>query len=132
MPKLIGIPASPGVAIGKVHAIDRRRARVPRYHITPDQVPAELAIDQIIPAQAKVLVRIDRLAGLGRTRFIRFGATRGLRIRKATADKLITAARYALPMPDAPKLQHPDAFLSPLAIDDAVRRALDIGRQESL
>ncbi len=28
-------------------------------------------------------------------------------------------------MPDAPKLQHPDAFLSPLAIDDAVRRALD-------
>ena len=28
-------------------------------------------------------------------------------------------------MPEAPKLQHPDAFLSPLAIDDAVRRALD-------
>jgi nicotinate-nucleotide pyrophosphorylase (carboxylating) len=28
-------------------------------------------------------------------------------------------------MPDTPKLQHPDAFLSPLAIDDAVRRALD-------
>jgi nicotinate-nucleotide pyrophosphorylase (carboxylating) len=28
-------------------------------------------------------------------------------------------------MPEAPKLQHPHAFLSPLAIDDAVRRALD-------
>src|SRR5262249_2224575 len=28
-------------------------------------------------------------------------------------------------MTEAPKLQHPDAFLSPIAIDDAVRRALD-------
>lgn len=42
-----------------------------------------------------------RLAALGRTRFIRFGATRGLQIRTATADKLIAAARDALPMPDA-------------------------------
>ncbi len=42
MPKLIGIPASPGVAIGKVHPIDRRRARVPRFHIAPDQVAAEI------------------------------------------------------------------------------------------
>jgi len=42
LPKLIGIPASPGVAIGKVHPIDRRRARVPRFHIAPDQVAAEL------------------------------------------------------------------------------------------
>jgi nicotinate-nucleotide pyrophosphorylase (carboxylating) len=28
-------------------------------------------------------------------------------------------------MPDKPNLMHPDAFLSPLAIEDAVRRALD-------
>jgi phosphotransferase system enzyme I (PtsI) len=42
LPKLIGIPASPGVAIGKVHAIDRRRARVPRFHIAPERIPAEL------------------------------------------------------------------------------------------
>jgi transposase len=42
-----------------------------------------------------------RLAALGSTRFIRFGATRGLQIRKATAEKLIAAARDALPMPDA-------------------------------
>ncbi|MGH9250247.1 MAG: IS110 family transposase [Acidimicrobiales bacterium] len=42
-----------------------------------------------------------RLASLGSSRLIRFGATRGLRIRKPVADKLITAARDALPMPDA-------------------------------
>ncbi len=42
-----------------------------------------------------------RLAALGLARFIRFGATRGLQIRKPLADKLITAARDALPMPDA-------------------------------
>jgi transposase len=42
-----------------------------------------------------------RLAALGSSRFIRFGATRGLQIRRVTADKLITAAKNALPMPDA-------------------------------
>jgi transposase len=42
-----------------------------------------------------------RLAALGSSRFIRFGATRGLQIRKATADKVVSAARDALPMPDA-------------------------------
>jgi transposase len=42
-----------------------------------------------------------RLAALGSSRFIRFGATRGLQIRRVTADKLLAAARDALPMPDA-------------------------------
>lgn len=42
-----------------------------------------------------------RLAALGSSRFIRFGATRGLQIRRPTADKLITAAKDALPMPGA-------------------------------
>jgi transposase len=41
-----------------------------------------------------------RLAALGSSRFIRFGATRGLQIRRATADKLVAAAKDALPMPD--------------------------------
>ena len=43
MAKLTGIPASPGVAIGRVFPVDRRRARVPRYHIQPEQVPEEFA-----------------------------------------------------------------------------------------
>ena len=42
-----------------------------------------------------------RLAALGSSRFVRFGATRGLQIRRPTADKLVEAARNALPMPDA-------------------------------
>jgi hypothetical protein len=42
-----------------------------------------------------------RLAALGTNRFIRFGATRGLQIRKTTADKLVSVARDALPTPDA-------------------------------
>jgi transposase len=42
-----------------------------------------------------------RLAALGSSRFIRFGATRGLQIRRPTADRLIAAAKDALPMPDA-------------------------------
>jgi transposase len=42
-----------------------------------------------------------RLVSLGASRLIRFGANRGLIIRKPTADKLIAAATDALPMPDA-------------------------------
>ena len=57
-----------------------------------------------------------RLAALGSSRFIRFGATRGLQIRKSTADKVISAARDALPMPDAADQRawrlHDDASLA--------------------
>jgi len=43
----------------------------------------------------------ERLAALGATRFIRFAATRGLRVRRPVAERLVEAARHALPMPDA-------------------------------
>lgn len=42
-----------------------------------------------------------RLAGLGANRFIRFAATRGLQVRRPLAERLVGAARDALPMPDA-------------------------------
>jgi transposase len=42
-----------------------------------------------------------RLASLGETRFIRFAATRGLQVRKPVAERLLWAAREALPCPDA-------------------------------
>ena len=42
-----------------------------------------------------------RLAALGSSRFIRFGATRGLQIRRPVAAQLVAAAKDALPMPDA-------------------------------
>ena len=42
-----------------------------------------------------------RLTGLGATRFIRFAATRGLQVRRPVAERLVAAARDALPTPDA-------------------------------
>ncbi|MEJ7755973.1 MAG: hypothetical protein WKF83_06180 [Nocardioidaceae bacterium] len=41
------------------------------------------------------------LAALGATRFVRFAATRGLQVRGPVAERLVDAARNALPMPDA-------------------------------
>ena len=66
MPKLIGIAASPGVAIGKVHPIDRRRARVPRYHIAADDVPDELErLDHAIRDSVEQLQAIRESLGEG-------------------------------------------------------------------
>lgn len=42
-----------------------------------------------------------RLASLGLARLIRFAATRGLQVRKPIAERLVHAARSALPMPEA-------------------------------
>ena len=42
-----------------------------------------------------------RLAALGVTRFVRFAANRGLRVRRSAADRLVAAARAALPTPEA-------------------------------
>jgi transposase len=42
-----------------------------------------------------------RLVALGGTRFVRFAAHRGLRVRRSAADRLVAAARAALPAPEA-------------------------------
>ena len=42
-----------------------------------------------------------RLAALGAARFVRFAAFRGLQVRRSVADRLVAAARDALPSPDA-------------------------------
>jgi transposase len=42
-----------------------------------------------------------RLVSLGAARFVRFAAARGLRVRRPVADRLVAAARDALPSPDA-------------------------------
>ncbi len=65
-----------------------------------------LALPDVLRTKVGRLVAAEfadpsRLASLGSSRFIRFGATRGLQIRKPTADKLVAAAQDALPMPDA-------------------------------
>jgi phosphoenolpyruvate-protein phosphotransferase (PTS system enzyme I) len=64
--KLIGIPASPGVAIGRVFPVDRRRARVPRYHIQPEQVQEELArLDSAVKDSVEQLQQIRQSLGEG-------------------------------------------------------------------
>ncbi|HEY6105288.1 MAG TPA: phosphoenolpyruvate-utilizing N-terminal domain-containing protein, partial [Anaeromyxobacteraceae bacterium] len=40
---LFGLAASPGIAIGRVWLVDRRRVRTPRRRIGPEEVEAELA-----------------------------------------------------------------------------------------
>ena len=65
-----------------------------------------LALPDVLATKVGRLVAAEfadpaRLAGVGRTRFIRFGATRGLQIRKPVADRLVQAARDALPTADA-------------------------------
>jgi transposase len=42
-----------------------------------------------------------RLAALGETRFVRFAAARGLQVRRPLAERLVAAARDALPTADA-------------------------------
>jgi transposase len=65
-----------------------------------------LALPDVLATKVGRLVAAEfpdpaRLAALGSSRFIRFGATRGLAIRKPVADRLVQAARDALPTADA-------------------------------
>ncbi len=57
--KFTGIPASPGVAIGRVYPVDRRRVRVPRHHLEPDEVEAE-----IVRLDTAVRQSVEQLAAL--------------------------------------------------------------------
>jgi phosphotransferase system enzyme I (PtsI) len=41
--RLLGIAASPGVAVGRAYVVDRRRMTIPRRHITPEEVEGEVA-----------------------------------------------------------------------------------------
>jgi len=66
-----------------------------------------LALPDVLGTKVGRLVAAEfadpaRLAALGASRFIRFGATRGVQIRKPFADRLIQSARDALPTADAP------------------------------
>ncbi len=40
---LQGLPASPGIAVGRCWTVDRRKVRTPRRKVSPDEVEAELA-----------------------------------------------------------------------------------------
>jgi len=65
-----------------------------------------LALPDVLGTQVGRLVAAEfadphRLAGLGVTRFVRFAAHRGLRVRRSVADRLVAAARNALASPEA-------------------------------
>jgi transposase len=65
-----------------------------------------LALPDVLGTKVGRLVAAEfadphRLATLGVARFIRFAANRGLRVRRSTADRLVAAARTALPAPEA-------------------------------
>lgn len=65
-----------------------------------------LALPDVLATKVGRLIAAEfadpaRLAALGSSRFIRFGATRGLQIRQPMADRLVKAARDALPTADA-------------------------------
>ena len=66
-----------------------------------------LALPDVLATKVGRLVAAEfadpaRLAALGSSRFIRFGATRGLQIRKPVADRLVQAARMRCP-PQTPR-----------------------------
>lgn len=65
-----------------------------------------LALPDVLGTKVGRLVAAEfpdpaRLAALGSTRFIRFGAARDVQIRRPVADRLVQAARDALPTADA-------------------------------
>jgi transposase len=65
-----------------------------------------LALPDVLGTKVGRLVATEfadpaRLAGLGPARFVRFAATRGLRVARPLAERLVEAARDALPTADA-------------------------------
>ncbi|MDO9018913.1 MAG: phosphoenolpyruvate--protein phosphotransferase [Deltaproteobacteria bacterium] len=52
--RLLGIPASPGVVVGRAFVADRRRVTVPRRHIAPDDVESEVQRLRVALGSARV------------------------------------------------------------------------------
>jgi len=112
-----GVPVGePSTVITELTAwVGLRRRRVSTRVATRNQLLSQL--DRCFPGLTLVLPNVlgtrvgrliaedfadpQRLARLGASRFIRFAAARGLQIRRPVADRLIAAAREALPSPDA-------------------------------
>ena len=72
---LMGIGASPGIAIGRCWPIDRRRVRTPRRRILPEEVPGELArLHAAMEASdrqlADVRQKVERIEGSEHTAII--------------------------------------------------------------
>ena len=56
---LLGLAASPGIAIGRCWIVDRRRVRAPRRRITPEEVDAEMArLEEALRASDRQLAEV--------------------------------------------------------------------------
>lgn len=113
-----GLPVrGPSMVLGELTAWSAHRTgRVVLRTATKNQLLGQLdrtfpgltlALPDVLGTKVGRLVAAEfadpsRLAGLGTSRFIRFGATRGLQIRRPVAERLVVAARDALPTNDAP------------------------------
>ena len=112
-----GVPVTARVAVVTEltgWAMQRGR-RVQTRTATKNQLLAQL--DRCFPGLTMVLPNVlgtkvgrlvaaefadpHRLAALGVPRFVRFAVHRGLRVRRSAAERLVMAARNALPSPDA-------------------------------
>ena len=112
-----GVPVTARVAVVTEltgWAMQRGR-RVQTRTATKNQLLAQL--DRCFPGLTMVLPNVlgtkvgrlvaaefadpHRLAALGVPRFVRFAVHRGLRVRRSAAERLVMAARTALPAPDA-------------------------------
>ncbi len=104
------------VVIGEVSAwASHRRRRVATRTATKNQLLGQLdrafpgltlALPDVLGTKIGRLVAAEfadpaRLAGLGVNRLIRFAATRGLQLRRPVAERVVAAARDALPTRDA-------------------------------
>ncbi|HET8723423.1 MAG TPA: phosphoenolpyruvate--protein phosphotransferase [Anaeromyxobacteraceae bacterium] len=56
---LQGLPASPGIAVGRCWTVDRRRVRTPRRKVAPEEVDAELA-----RLEAAIELSVNQLDGV--------------------------------------------------------------------
>jgi phosphoenolpyruvate-protein phosphotransferase (PTS system enzyme I) len=72
---LMGIAASPGIAVGRVWLVDRRKVRTPRREIAPEEAPVEVRrLHQALAASDRQLTavrqKVERLEGTEHTAII--------------------------------------------------------------
>ena len=72
---LMGLAASPGIAVGRCWLVDRRKVRTPKRRLAPEEVPTELtrlrnAIDTADRQLEEVRVKVERLEGSEHTAII--------------------------------------------------------------
>lgn len=117
-----GVPVtSRDAVLGELAAwATHRRRRVTTRTATKNQLLGQLdrsfpgltlALPDVLGTKVGRLVAAEfadptRLAALGAARFVRFAATRGLRVSRPVAERLVQSARDALPTADAAVARH--------------------------